>query len=76
MTCARNGDELSQRLQEWNDEYGLDVHGIVADVSTPEGREMLRKEVEVRFGGKLDILVNNVGTNIRKKTPEYSESGT
>ncbi|KAL7495189.1 hypothetical protein ACHAWT_007746 [Skeletonema menzelii] len=73
LTCARNGDELSERLHEWNDQHGLDVQGIVADVSTPEGREILRKEVEDRFGGKLDILVNNVGTNIRKKTPEYSE---
>mmetsp|Transcript_36357 Transcript_36357/g.74118 ORF Transcript_36357/g.74118 Transcript_36357/m.74118 type:complete len:300 (+) Transcript_36357:94-993(+) len=73
LTCARNGDELSERLHEWNDQHGLNVQGIVADVSTPEGREMLRKEVEDRFGGKLDILVNNVGTNIRKKTPEYSE---
>jgi Tropinone reductase 1 len=73
LTCARNGDELSERLHEWNDQHGLNVQGIVADVSTPEGREILRKEVEDRFGGKLDILVNNVGTNIRKKTPEYSE---
>jgi len=44
----------------------------VADVSTDLGREALRKEVETRFGGKLDILVNNVGTNIRKKTAEYT----
>ncbi len=73
LTCARNGDELLERLNEWNDQHGLDVQGIVADVSTPEGREILRKEVEERFGGKLDILVNNVGTNIRKKTPEYTE---
>lgn len=73
LTCSRNGDELADRLFEWNDHHGLDVEGVVADVSTPEGRELLRKEVEVRFGGKLDVLVNNVGTNIRKKTTEYTE---
>lgn len=72
LTCSRNADELSDRLFEWNDQHGLDVHGVVADVSTSEGRETLRKEVEERFGGKLDILVNNVGTNIRKKTAEYT----
>lgn len=72
LTCSRNGDELADRLSEWND-HGLDVEGVVADVSTPEGRETLRKEVEARFGGKLDVLVNNVGTNIRKKTAEYTE---
>ena len=31
------------------------------------------KEVESYFGGSLDILVNNVGTNVRKPTIEYSE---
>ncbi|EED95973.1 predicted protein, partial [Thalassiosira pseudonana CCMP1335] len=72
LTCARNGDELADRLYEWNDQHGLNVHGVVADVSTPEGREILKKEVEERFGGRLDILVNNVGTNIRKPTAEYS----
>ncbi|KAL3782537.1 hypothetical protein HJC23_005211, partial [Cyclotella cryptica] len=73
LTCSRNADELADRLYEWNDQHGLDVHGVVADVSTAEGREILRKEIESRFGGKLDILINNVGTNIRKKTSEYSE---
>lgn len=42
-------------------------------MSTPEGREILRQEVEQRFGGKLDVLVNNVGTNIRKATADYTE---
>lgn len=73
LTCARNADELADRLSEWNDQHGFHVHGVVADVSTPEGRDVLRKEVENTFDGKLDILVNNVGTNIRKPTEEYSE---
>ena len=73
LTCSRNGDEIADRLYQWNDVHGLDVQGVVADVTTQAGREILRKEVEARFGGKLDILVNNVGTNIRKKTPEYTE---
>lgn len=42
-------------------------------MSTPAGREVLRNEVESRFEGRLDILVNNVGTNIRKPTAEYTE---
>ncbi|KAL7536724.1 hypothetical protein ACHAXR_011211, partial [Thalassiosira sp. AJA248-18] len=73
LTCARNGDDLADRLFEWNDQHGFNVEGVVADVSTPEGREILKKEVEARFGGKLDCLINNVGTNIRKKTAEYTE---
>ena len=46
---------------------------LIPDVSTAEGREVLRKEIETKFGGKLDVLVNNVGTNIRKSTAEYTE---
>ena len=46
---------------------------MIIDVSTVEGREALRKEIENKFGGKLDVLVNNVGTNIRKSTAEYTE---
>jgi Tropinone reductase 1 len=72
LTCSRNQNELADRLYEWNDQHSLDVHGVVADVSTPEGRELLRKEIETRFNGKLDVLINNVGTNIRKKTKDYS----
>jgi Tropinone reductase 1 len=72
LTCSRNGEELVSCLREWNELHGLDVHGIVADVSTAEGREILRQEIETKFDGKLDVLVNNVGTNIRKKTVEYT----
>jgi hypothetical protein len=79
LTCARNADELYACLQEWTD-LGLDVHGIVADISTTQGRqEVMEKLVEMIHGedcahvGKLDILVNNVGSNRRKKTVDYTE---
>jgi len=72
LTCSRNGDDLAQRLEEWNS-LDLLVEGVVADVSSPEGRALLKKEVESRFGNSLDILVNNVGTNIRKPTTEYTD---
>lgn len=29
-------------------------------------------QVDEHFGGMLDILVNNVGTNIRKATVDYT----
>lgn len=73
LTCSRNGDELVDCLREWNELYRLDVQGVVADVSTAEGREILRQEIETKFDGKLNVLVNNVGTNIRKKTVEYTD---
>jgi Tropinone reductase 1 len=43
-----------------------------ADISTKEGCEKVYDFIRSRFG-KLDILVNNVGTNIRKKAEEYTE---
>ncbi len=46
---------------------GADVN---ADVSTDEGRQRVIEAV--RHGGRLDVLVNNVGTNIRKPTAEFT----
>lgn len=47
------------------------LHGIIADVSTEEGREKIYHIIKTR-AKKLDFLVNNVGTNIRKKSIEYN----
>jgi short-subunit dehydrogenase len=37
LTCARNGDELDACIREWRSQ-GIDVRGVVADVSTSEVR--------------------------------------
>jgi tropinone reductase I len=69
LTCARNVDELQACLQEWKDDCdgGWDCTGVVADISTPAGRQHLLQEIKAWLNGaQLDILVNNVGTNIRK----------
>ena len=50
----------------------LPAFGLAADVSTPEGRQRVFDAITER-GGALDILVNNVGTNIRKSILEYSD---
>lgn len=47
------------------------LHGIIADVSTEEGRKKVYHIIKTR-AKKLDFLVNNVGTNIRKKSVEYT----
>ncbi|XP_024541336.1 tropinone reductase homolog At5g06060 isoform X1 [Selaginella moellendorffii] len=70
-TCSRSGQSLSERLQEWR-QSNLDVHGSTCDLSNPSEREALMGLVSQHFGGKLDILVNNVGTNVRKPTLEYT----
>jgi len=79
LTCARKEDDLQTCLQEWK-EAGYDVWGVVADVSTSEGREAVMTKLhemiqqsDCAHVGKLDILINNVGSNRRKKTVEYTE---
>ena len=50
---------------------GHTAEGISADLSQPDGRAALLQAVEARWGG-LDVLVNNVGTNTRKPTLDYT----
>ncbi|XP_071711781.1 tropinone reductase homolog At5g06060-like [Rutidosis leptorrhynchoides] len=70
-TCARNETELNQRLQEWSAK-GFTVTGSVCDASSRTQRQQLLDKVTSIFSGKLNILVNNVGTNVRKPTTEYT----
>ncbi|WP_299985972.1 SDR family oxidoreductase [uncultured Pontibacter sp.] len=67
LAVARKEADL-QQLQEKFPE-GLQV--LVADVRTAEGRQKLQDTVQTLWGA-LDILVNNVGTNIRKPVTEYT----
>jgi Tropinone reductase 1 len=67
---ARKEAELTGRVSEWQKEH-LPATGITADLSNPEERDKLAATLQAQWG-KLDILVNNVGTNIRKKTTDYS----
>jgi tropinone reductase I len=92
LTCSRNKEELDQCLEEWKSK-GYNVHGVQADVSTKQGREILMDEIrqwlkqqqqqkgddddddddDTSSPLQLDILVNNVGTNIRKPSVEYTD---
>ncbi|PNH12845.1 Tropinone reductase [Tetrabaena socialis] len=51
----------------------LGAKGCVCDVSERAARSELVERVSEAFGGTLNILVNNVGTNVRKPTVEYTE---
>ncbi|CAK9323788.1 unnamed protein product [Citrullus colocynthis] len=70
-TCSRNESDLNQCLKEWEGK-GFVVNGSVCDASSRTQREGLIQEVASVFRGTLNILVNNVGTNIRKPSTEYS----
>lgn len=70
-TCARNEEELHNCLMGWENQ-GFKVSGSVCDVSSWEQREKLMDTVSSVFNGKLNILVNNVGTNIRKPMVHFT----
>ena len=68
---ARNESAVAQAVAQWRNE-GRSIFGVSADVASEEGRDAIMKSVDIMEG--LDILINNVGTNIRKPTVEYSPS--
>lgn len=73
FTCARNQSDLDSCLKLWR-EAGWSCDGVIADVSNEEGRKVLMDSLRTWLRGRpLDILVNNVGTNIRKPSIEYTQ---
>ena len=58
-------------MAEWKSK-GLHVTGSVCDVSCPKSRANLVAAASKLFDGKLDILVSNVGFNIRKPTVDFT----
>jgi Tropinone reductase 1 len=73
FVVARDPERLERCLGEWADAgHAGRVHGCAADVSLDAGRALLLEQLRARFA-ELDILVNNVGTNLRKATTSYSE---
>jgi len=67
---ARNSDEVEESIAGWQ-QQGLRAFGSAADVSLSGDRNGLMDTLKSHWS-RLDILVNNVGTNIRKKAVEYS----
>ncbi len=66
---ARNKDELNSMVKDFSAK-GIKIFGIKADVSSRSDYEKIIDKVKNEWG-KLDIFVNNVGTNIRKSSIDY-----
>lgn len=67
--CGRGGIAVAKAVQAMDSSL---VTGSRADVTVKEERTALLAYVKETLGG-LDILVNNVGTNVRKSTEAYTE---
>ena len=71
---ARDAKRLQERLQEWNAApatAGL-AEGLAADVSTEMGRASVLAWLE-GDSPALDLLINNVGTNVRRGAEAYDD---
>lgn len=68
---ARDQKMIDKQVATYR-ESGYQAWGCKADVTSKEDRVRLFEKIHVEVG-KLDIVVNNVGMNIRKKTVTYAE---
>ena len=69
VLVARNADRLdAARESIESDVHGCNVEIFPADLATEEGRQQLINSLD----SPLQILVNNAGTNIRKRMTELS----
>lgn len=68
LVIARNTKTIQGKVKN-----SANLFTYEGDLNNPEFRNDLVKRVTENWG-KLDVLVNNVGTNLRKKFNEYSDS--
>lgn len=71
FVVGRNAEKLNASIASWQ-EKSFNVIGIPSDITTQNGRQMIYDAI-LEVTDKLHILVNNVGTNIRKSTLTISE---
>lgn len=69
--AARGENDIRQTEEELTGK-GLRVRGIRADVSRQEDRDRIIGMLGEQFP-RLDVLINNVGTNVRNKIQDYSD---
>jgi Tropinone reductase 1 len=70
IVVGRNKDDL-EKLKHDLECATTPVHIITSDVSKIDARNKIISEISENHD-RLDILINNAGTNIRKKANEYS----
>jgi NAD(P)-dependent dehydrogenase (short-subunit alcohol dehydrogenase family) len=70
--CSRNSDESQEAAAEIALETGRRTFGFVADVSDRASVLQLAADCNAAMG-KVDILINNAGVNVRKPTVELTE---
>lgn len=73
LGCSRHQQDVDDFVATCRSQGYEAIHGIACDVATADGRaELVRKSQEV-FGGGLDVLINNVGTNLPASKRQASD---
>ena len=71
LVSSRHGDEAAEAAEEISSDHGQQAISIEADVTSPEQVEAMVQAALDAFG-KVDILINNAGINIRGPIDELS----
>lgn len=74
IVVARHDKTVADMVNLWQNK-GYNIRGIAADVTVADDREKIIQvisNISPEGKAKLDVLVNNVGTNIRKQLTDYS----
>lgn len=71
FVCSRGEADVAATVRDLKAK-GWAATGWACDVKDAQQRQQLVERVGEAFGGKLNHLINNVGTNIRKPTVDYT----
>ena len=73
VIVARNQAKTDEAAEEIREEFGVKVLGLKADLRHEDQIQAMTAQVLDEFG-RIDVLVNNAGTNIRKMPQDYQAS--
>ncbi len=73
VVSSRSASACEEAAKELAAETGVDVLGIPCDVTSIEDLQRLINDIDKAFG-RLDILVNSAGVNVRKDSVDVTEA--
>ncbi len=71
VLVSRNGEEAGAAAEEIRTDYGTQAVGLVADVTSEEDVKGIVEKTLSQFG-KVDVLINSAGINIRGSIEELT----
>lgn len=72
MLVSRNGDQAAEAAANIAAQYGVDAMGLAADVTSSDAVAEMVGAAMTRWG-RIDVLINSAGINIRGAIDELSE---